>query len=215
MFRSCSFPTWRVWRLFVLLCVVLVFKSFHTEAQIPGGTCLVFVLSGRWHPNCFIAANFWLQRLQMFILIWMSQRRYINLLCQVGVFDISVSSANSFILSQQRNKKIAIRCATVVLLYYSLSIGWLFPASTAFAKLRFPSTAGPFPETKPYLPVSDELPVIKLAARNKTTRLRGSGGDSGGLKPFNVGRETAETWAELPESKTRGSKKRRDQWLRA
>lgn len=103
----------------------------------------------------------------------------------------------------------------VVLLYDSLSIGWLFSAWTALAQLRFPSTAGPFPETEPYLPVSDELPVIKLAARNKTTRLRGSGGGSGGLKPFNVGRETAESRAELPESKTRGSKKLRDQWLRA
>lgn len=36
------------------------FNHFHTEALNPGGTCVVFVLSGRWHPNCYIAANFWL-----------------------------------------------------------------------------------------------------------------------------------------------------------
>lgn len=200
-FRSFSFPTWRVWRLFVWL------QSLSHQGSLPRGDlcgiCVERSLASKLlHRRQLLTA---LQRLQMFILTSMSQRRYINSPCQVGVFDISVSSANSFILSQERKgKKQYPFFFLVVLLYDSLSIGWLFSAWTALAQLRFPSMAGPFPETEPYLPVSDELPVIKLAARNKTTRLRGSGGGSGGLKPFNVGRETAESRAQLPESKTRG-----------
>lgn len=183
------------------------FNHFHTKALYPGGTCVVFVSSGRWHPNCYIAANFWLHCSAYKCSFWhrchredtSSRRAKWEFLTFQYHLQIALSSHKN---GKEKNNTFFF--FLVVLLYDSLSIGWLFSAWTALAQLRFPSTAGPFPETEPYLPVSDELPVIKLAARNKTTRLRGSGGGSGGLKPFNVGRETAESRAELPESKTRG-----------
>lgn len=176
MFRYFSFPQCRSGMAFCLALCRSGLQSLSHRGSKPGGilcaVCVEQSLASKSRNHCQLLTA--LQRLQMFILTTMSQRRCINSSRQLGVSDILVSSAYSFVLSQEGKEKKnnffffkSCYCTIHYLTLFCLN-------RLCTAEIPKHSWA-PSRETEPYLPVSDELPVIKLAARNKTTRLRGSG----------------------------------------